>query len=128
MIDHSHVVLKPEVIAQENEVYRRQKFLFVLIDILFVSHIVNETLINSSWIALSDIQSRHFHCLCTFIYRWFMDERQCSNLLPVVLDSQLDYLWYLWPNRVMSMLSNVFACGIKFTRLILIAFVVIVYF
>ncbi|CAF0914605.1 unnamed protein product [Adineta ricciae] len=40
MIDHSHAALKPEVIAQENEVYRRQKFLFVLIDILFTFDLV----------------------------------------------------------------------------------------
>jgi len=37
MINDSNLILSPELLSQESEIYRRQKILFVLIDILFVS-------------------------------------------------------------------------------------------
>ncbi|CAF0916069.1 unnamed protein product [Adineta steineri] len=40
MIDHPNVAPSPELLSQESEIYRRQKILFVLIDILFTFNLV----------------------------------------------------------------------------------------
>lgn len=37
MLDDSNLIISPQVFFQESEIYRRQKILFILIDILFVS-------------------------------------------------------------------------------------------
>ena len=39
MFDEASLVISPRLLSKEAEVYQRQKIVFILIDILFVSYI-----------------------------------------------------------------------------------------
>ncbi len=65
MINDSNLILSPELLSQESEIYRRQKILFVLIDILFVSSKSYLLLLYHRY--FSDFQFNYFNCFSSFI-------------------------------------------------------------